>query len=88
MANSGELRRGRECGRAREYGRGRATLIGMGLARARGRKWLGVGARSVVHRRVSRGRARGDLLLESRLEWGVDRQKLKFTTLNTTTSRG
>jgi hypothetical protein len=27
-------------------------------------------------------------ITESRLEGGVDRRKLKFTTLNTTTSRG
>jgi hypothetical protein len=43
----------------REYGRGRAALIGAGHGRAR----HGTGARAGMHRRVSRGRARGTSLL-------------------------
>ena len=59
--NSGELQLGRECGRAREYGRGRAALIGVGAVH--GRAWTVAGARVGVHRRVSLGRACGALLL-------------------------
>jgi hypothetical protein len=45
----------------REYGRGCAALIGAGAVH--GRAWTGAAARASVHRRVSRGRARGTSLL-------------------------
>jgi hypothetical protein len=45
----------------REYGRGRAALIGAGAVH--GLAWTGAGVRAGVHRRVSRGRARGTSLL-------------------------
>jgi hypothetical protein len=63
MARSSELRAGSgELGAMRrEYGRGHAALRGAGVVH--GRAWTGAGGRAGVHRRVSRGRARGTLLL-------------------------
>jgi hypothetical protein len=52
----------RELGEVRrEYGRGHAALIGAGAVH--GRAWTGAGVRACVHRRISRGRARGTSLL-------------------------
>jgi hypothetical protein len=79
--------------RRRTWGRERESRGGFWLEEAdeRGTDAKGVGSsavgRACQRRRRGREGRRGRVALDSRLEGGVNRAKLKFTNINTTTSR-